>query len=255
MMKLIQLKQIIKEEIKKALKEAQGTYENGIWTGLITLDELEPSMLPQINLKFKNLIKVTGPIEGYRVPATINIKNLIKAQQSGRFASLQVFENIGSIMIELRDSDIVGSADNNFIKLTRPGSEVMKALKPYETKEPITHYVLVQIAPSSRYYSFEDGEYGLTKDYKIPTILKNKLVGKRPSRNASDADMRRYILQIQNELTPIIKTAIPNAKFSGMGVGALEYELVEEPTTQQKSKLKSLLKGALNIKFTKTGDF
>ena len=258
-MKLSQFRRIIKEEVKKILSEdaVQGTYKNGIYTGgELYIFEPNPAKVAEVEKKFGEFIKVTGPIDTSgpvkTVPVELDVKALIKFVQAGKLKSFGVYGFRDAVTLYLKDEDAITGFGGDDITINNITPAVIKVLEPYHTKLPQADFVTVQIAPNSRDYDFESGDYGTIDDYQIPTIIQTKLAGKRPAQGADDREIRRYVFQVRNQLTPQIKTVFPDAKFWDISVGGIGYRLTAAPTSQQKSKLKSLLKGALSIDFIKS---
>lgn len=260
-MKLSQFRQIIKEEVQQALKESEtvGTYKNGIYTGArLYIFDINPTKVAELEKNCKDFIKAAGPIisdqpgHNDEVLVTLDVKALIKRAQDKKIKAFGVYPTMDQVLVILHPEDALSGFSGDDLTFRDVLPEVIKALEPYVYKRPQADFITVQIAPDSRDYDFDSGEYGTMKDYKIPTAIQAKLAGKQPSSDATSREIRRYIFQVRNQLTPLIKTVLPDAEYDEIRVGGIDYKLTTEPTSQQKSKLKSLLKGAIKINFFKS---
>jgi hypothetical protein len=260
-MKLSQFRRLIKEEVQQALKESEtvGTYKNGIYTGAsLYIFEINPTKVAELEKNCKDFIKAAGPIisdqpgHSDEVLVTLDVKALIKRAQDKKIKDFGVYPTMDQFLVRLHPEDALSGSAGDSLSFYDVLPEVIRALEPYAYKSPMADFITVQIAPETRDYDFESGDYGTIEDYRIPTIIQTKLAGKQPAQDADNRELRRYVVQVRNQLTPLIKTVFPDAKFWDISVGGIGYRLTAEPTSQQKSKLKSLLKGALSIDFDKS---
>ena len=244
-MKKIQLKNLIREEIRKVLKEAvTGTVPNvkayiSIFSGK---DGEEMQLADKFFGKFITVKR--APNEDGDAIVDVNVGNLINLLQTDAKYSA------GTAEYSKKPGDVrVYYGGNDSIELYGLPTDASDAILSTGTskKQSRMYSVTVQIG-ADPYANFDDFE-----DYMIPEIAKRAIgmpkITAAPETSAEGRQIDQYVAKLEKTLLAAAKRVVPGIKSMATEEGGFVFQLPGQPDSQMKSKLNALFKGARKVTF------
>lgn len=242
-MKKIELKNLIREEIRRVLKEAAtGTLRNVKADTSIYSDT---SDIKTLFGQFVTVRKKQDPTEDANFATYIvdlNIDNLLNMLQTNKTYNAQTYYGEPNGVT-------IWANKNDSLKFLKLPTDVIQALvaagapaKPTET------YMAMVYIGADPYANFDDYE-----DYSVPEVAE-KVIGMpnitaQPETSAEANQIDRYVAKLEKTLLAAAKKVVPGIQSMGAEEGAIIFQLPGKPDNQMKSKLKSLFKGARKVTF------
>ena len=244
-MKKIQLKNLIREEIRRVLKEAAtGTLRN-VKANVFIFSGKETDQLQLMDKFFGKFITVKqAPNEDGDAVVDLNVTELLNLlQKNAKYSSekAQYSKKPGDVSVYF--------GGNDAIELYGLPTDTADAILSANTSRPAAqvYSVTVQIG-ADPYANFDDFE-----DYMIPEIAKRAIgmpkITAAPETSAEGRQIDQYVAKLEKTLLAAAKRVVPGIKSMATEEGGFVFQLPGQPDSQMKSKLNALFKGARKVTF------
>ena len=244
-MKKIQLKNLIREEIRRVLKEAATSTLRNVKAYISIFSGKDGEEMQLADKFFGKFITVKRALnEDGDAIVDVNVGNLINLLQTDAKYSA------GTAEYSKKPGDVrVYYGGNDSIELYGLPTDASDAILSANVSRPEApvYSVTVQIG-ASRIDNFEDFE-----EYSVPDVAK-RVIGmpKITAEKETDAENRQiaqYVSKLEKTLLAAAKKVVPGIKAKATEEGGFVFELPSEPDSQMKSKLKALFAGARKVTF------
>ena len=237
-MKLQQFRKLLREEIRRVLKEQKNVLKN------VTVDHVETTSPSKFKKLFGSLFAIKkGPKKTqytYEYIVDLDVEALIALLKSSKDYSTV---NMGyGIDVYYKGSDSMLITTKGLPKDV--ASAIAAAGRKQEDEIPT---VSIQI-------SDPEDDFRVPEDYGIPTVIQSlvgdvKYTGDEDDEDAFEDDINKYVAKIEKALLAAGKKVISGMKKYTIEDGHIIFQLPRKLTPQEQSKLKALYKGAKSVDF------
>ena len=244
-MKAQEFRKLIREEIRRVLKEAAtGTLRN-VKANVFIFSGKETDELQLMDKFFGKFITVKqAPNEDGDAVVDLNVTELLNLlQKNAKYSSEKA-------RYSKKPGDVsVYFGGNDAIELYGLPADTADAILSANVSRPAAqvYSVTVQIG-ADPYANFDDFE-----DYMIPEIAKRAIgmpkITAAPETSAEGRQIDQYVAKLEKTLLAAAKRVVPGIKSMATEEGGFVFQLPGQPDSQMKSKLKSLFAGARKVTF------
>ena len=244
-MKKIQLKNLIREEIRRVLKEAAtGTLRNVKATvSIFSGKETDQSRL--MDKFFGKFITVKrAPNEDGNTIVDLNVTELLNMlQKNAKYSSAKAeySNNPGDVSIYFGGNDSI----ELYGLPTETANVILSSNASRQSAQAYSVTVQVGASPIDNFDDFET--------YSVPDVAKRVIgmpkITAEPETPAEETQIDQYVKKLEKTLLAAAKKVVPGIKAMATEEGGFVFELPGEPDAQTKSKLKALFKGAKKVTF------
>ena len=244
-MKTSEFRKLIREEVRRVLKEAApGTLRN-VKANVFIFSGKETDQSQLMDKFFGKFITVKqAPNEEGDAVVDLNVAELLNLlQKNAKYSSekARYSKKPGSVSIYFGGNDAI-----ELYGLPTDTADVI--LSSNASRQASQAYSVTVHVGADPYANFDDFE-----DYSVPDVAKRVIgmpkITAEPETSAEERQIDQYVRKMEKALLAAAKKVVPGIKSMATEEGGFVFELPGAPDAQTKSKLKALFKGARKVTF------